>query len=137
MRSGVSVCSKLSVTALCRAKTEQETVIAGLLGDTTPYLLEVVEMQEKGRGVRVMEEVPVGSYVREYEADRVYPRKHRASQEEEYVRNDEGCYILDILTRDGWMCLDATRCFSSVGRLLNHAQECGDPDPVQTPVSGG
>ena len=68
-----------------------------------------------------MERVPAGAYVCEYETDAIYPRKDRDLQEAEYTRNDEGCYLLDVLTRDGWVCLDATRCFSSMGRLLNHA----------------
>ena len=78
-------------------------------------------MEGKGRGVVVQESVPTGAFVCEYEAAVTYPRKDRPAHEEEYAKNGEGCYVLDVLTRDGWMCLDATRSFSSVGRLLNHA----------------
>ena len=104
-----------------RARTKQETVIAGLLGEAPPYLMEVVEVHGKGRGVIVKDSVRMGAYVCEYEADSVFPRKQRASREEEYARNEEGCYIIDVHTRDGWVCLDATRSFSAIGRLLNHA----------------
>lgn len=78
-------------------------------------------MGNKGRGVVVQDWVPKGSFVCEYESSTTYQRKHRKKHEEEYAKNGEGCFILDILTRDGWMCLDATRLYSSVGRLLNHA----------------
>ena len=101
--------------------TKEEVVIAGLLHETPNYLVEVVNVEGKGRGVVVKERVPMGAYVCEYEATTTYRRKERADHEAEYAKNDEGCYILDVLTKDGWMCLDATRSYNSVGRLLNHA----------------
>ena len=51
-------------------------VVSGLLGETPPYLLDVVHMKEKGRGVVVRERVPKGSFVCEYEATTTYQRKH-------------------------------------------------------------
>ena len=85
-----------------------------------PYELQLFEIEGKGRGVRVKEKVPKGAYVREYEGE-VYPRKERAAREREYAANGEGCYILDCQTREGWICVDATRSYSAIGRLLNHA----------------
>ena len=79
-----------------------------------------MESEDKGRGVLVDEDVEQGRYMFEYKAD-VYPRKERSAREREYIANGEGCYILDVLTSDGWMCLDATRKHVTVGRLLNHA----------------
>ena len=105
-----------------RAKTRLEEVFSGLLRDTTPYELEVVEVAGKGRGVRVKEKVSAGAYVCEYEGE-IYPRKERPAREAEYAVNGEGCYILDAQTQDGWICVDATRCYSSIGRLLNHASK--------------
>ena len=95
-------------------------MLSGLLGKTSPPKMKVVEMPGKGRGVVGAEHIKEGSYVLEYKAE-VYPRKERAAREREYSANGEGCYILDTLTRDGWVCLDATRRLSSAGRLLNHA----------------
>lgn len=51
-----------------RARTKQEAVIAGLLGEAPPYLMEVVEVHGKGRGVIVKDSVRMGAYVCEYEA---------------------------------------------------------------------
>ena len=82
------------------------------------YLLQVVEVEGKGRGVVAQERIPTGAFVCEYEVAVTCPKKDRPVHEEE---NGEGCYVLDMLTRDSWMCLDATRSFSSVGRLLDHA----------------
>lgn len=95
-------------------------MISGLLGKTTSPKFSIEVLPNKGRGIILQEAVPEGSYVLEYKAE-VYPRKERAAHESEYIANDEGCYILDIQTKEGWMCLDATRYLSSPGRLLNHA----------------
>ena len=112
--------SKNEQFPVCRAKNKQETVIAGLLGQPPHFQLDVVVFEGKGRGVVEREGVPKGAYVCEYPATLTYPRKERAGYEEEYTRNGEGCYILDCLMRDGWVCLDGTRSYSGVGRYLNH-----------------
>lgn len=97
--------------------------MAGLLGGVCPFNLEIRDFAGKGRGVVVLDSVPKGAYVLEYEYSAVYGQRERARHEEEYEKNGEGCYILDVLTKDGWVCLDATRSFLSFGRLLNHASK--------------
>ena len=37
------------------------------------------------------------------------------------MSNEEGCYILDAQTQEGWICIDLTRRLFSPGRLMNHA----------------
>jgi hypothetical protein len=66
----------------------QEEVFSGLLGGSLPYELELVEVEGKGRGVRVKEKVPKGAYVCEYEGE-VYPRKEHAEREREKDCNKE------------------------------------------------
>ena len=78
-----------------------------------------MESPEKGRGIVLDEAVVEGAFVMEYEGD-IYPLKERPRHEEEYPKNREGCFILDALTTDGWICIDATRHLCLV-RLLNHA----------------
>jgi hypothetical protein len=68
----------------------------------------------------LLEEVAKCSYVLEYEGE-VYARKDRRTHEREYASNNEGCYILDAQTPEGWVCIDSTRHLFSPGRLLNHA----------------
>ena len=48
-------------------------------------------------------------YLVEYEAE-VYPRKEMAARLVEYRVNEEGWYVIEVLTKDGWLCLDAARC---------------------------
>ena len=51
-------------------------------------------------------------------------RDERLSHEREYEGNGEGCYIYEVQhPRTGkWVCLDATRAFGTVGRLVNHGR---------------
>ena len=83
--------------------------------------MAITELEGKGRAVIATERIEAGSYICEYEREAVYPLTDRPTHEKEYAGNGEGCMILDILTVDGWLCLDATRSHDTVGRLLNHA----------------
>ena len=50
-------------------------------------------------------------------------RKERAKFEQEYISNGEGVFIFDVQDPiDGsWKCLDATRAYGTLGRLINHS----------------
>lgn len=92
----------------------------GLTGKTK-ITMGIHEIPGKGRGVLVEEFVPAGSYLCEYKTTEVYPRANRAKKEQEYATNGEPCMILEVQTPQGWFCLDATRKYNTLGRLLNHA----------------
>lgn len=51
-----------------------------------------------------------------------YFRKDKAKMEREYSLNGEGCFILEVQSpvSSQWICLDATRAFGTLGRLINH-----------------
>ena len=68
-----------------------------------------------------MNPIQAGEYVCEYEASEVYPKSELAAKEDEYAINEEGCMVLEVHTKRGWICLDATRSHDTPGRLLNHA----------------
>lgn len=53
------------------------------------------------------QEIPRGEYVTEYKTKEVYPRKQMANHIAEYELNQKGCYILEVQTPKGWVCLDA------------------------------
>lgn len=110
-----------STPFLFRAATPQEIVCQGLMGKAAPIQLEIRETLEKGRGVFVQQEVPAGAFLLEYKTAEVFPRSQRKEKEEIYALNDEPCMILEVETPRGWYCLDATRRFNTLGRLLNHA----------------
>lgn len=50
-------------------------------------------------------------------------RSERQEHEEEYALNEEGCFIFEVQhPKTGrWYCLDATRTFGTLGRLVNHS----------------
>ena len=93
----------------------------GLQRKFTLPSLRIGEVEGKGRAVFATATIPCSAYVCEYEREQVYPVKDRPAHEEEYSINGEACMILDIHTAHGWLCLDATRCHDTVGRLLNFA----------------
>ena len=94
--------------------------MSGLLGKKRPPSVRVMETADKGRGIFLEEPVANREYVLEYKGD-VYPRKEKRDHEQEYATNDEGCFILEVQTKEGWVCIDPTRRPSSAGRLINHA----------------
>lgn len=50
----------------------------------------------QGLGVIAREELSEGQYVTEYKYSKIYPFSHRKRHEDEYIRNDEWAYILDM-----------------------------------------
>ena len=86
---------------------------------TVPHHIE--ETEDKGRGVFADAPIVKGKYICEYKTTQVYKREEKARHEEEYACNQEACMILEVQTAEGWMCLDATRRFGTLGRLMNHA----------------
>ena len=93
----------------------------GLLGNTNAPNMEIKHIPGKGRGVFSNETLLQGRYVAEYKTTVVYEKAKRAEHEEIYAMNEEPCMVLEVQTRKGWMCLDATRKIGTVGRLFNHA----------------
>ena len=42
--------------------------------------------------------------------------------ESEYAANGEGCFIFEVQKPGGgWVCIDATRAYGTIGRLVNHS----------------
>ena len=80
----------------------------------------MVDVANKGRGLVVEEPVAKGEYVVEYAGD-VYHQKQRKARELEYTENEEGCFILEVQTKEGWICIDPTRRPLCPGRLMNHS----------------
>ncbi len=89
----------------------------------TTKQLEVVEVEGKGLGVVAGEKILKHQFVCEYKYSLSYGREERASHEQEYAINEEGCYVLEVQLPTGkWLCLDANRNYNSFGRLINHSR---------------
>ena len=104
-----------------RLLTPLEKVIAGLESGKLGASLEVKHFPGKGRGVVTLESIPCGDTVTEYKSKEVYKCAKKSFHVNEYDRNNEGSYILEIQTPEGWVCLDATRRMGSIGWLMNHS----------------
>ena len=83
--------------------------------------LEVRESEGKGLGVFTTKSFMRGEYVAEYKTQEVYSRKEKKDHEEEYILNEEGCYVLEAKFNERWWCFDATRRFEQFGRYINHS----------------
>ena len=116
---------------LYRARTPLEIVMDGLRRKWTLPTLRIVTVEGKGRGIIATAPIECGSYVCEYERGMVYQAKDRSVHEEEYRINNEGCMILEVQTAHGWLCLDATRCHDTVGRLNHAPARCATVRPFR------
>lgn len=120
------ICSFTQLTynvLVFRYLTPLEKVISGLDGHKGNPSLAIIDSPGKGRGVTTKVKIHKGDFVVEYKTAEVYPRRQMSNHIEEYDRNEEGSYILEIQTKDGWFCLDATRAMGTMGRLLNHSSK--------------
>lgn len=88
-------------------------------------LLEVREGGVAGRGVFALGSITKGQWLCEYKG-LVYPHGERDEHRKEYIKNNEGIYIISSVHPLGGgtrLCWDATRCFDQIGRYMNHAQQ--------------
>ena len=107
---------------LCyRILTPLEKVLSGLEDSKRNPNLRVNESPGKGRGVVSEVDIDAGDFVLEYRTKEVYPHKELQKHVRIYDLNDECCYVLEVQTKEGWVCLDATRKVGTLGRLLNHS----------------
>jgi hypothetical protein len=80
----------------------------------------------KGEGVVALAKIPKGQFITEYKYGVAYNSwKERKRAEEDYVRNGEGCYILEVFFQGKKLHLDATRRFSSYGRFAISSSNWG------------
>ena len=98
--------------------------------------LKSVTLQRRGGGVVTLDSVPKGAYVLEYECSAVYGQRERARHEEEYENNGEGCYILDVLMKDG--VFGCYQVFPVVWPFIESCvQVCSNTFTTHTSTCGG
>ena len=79
----------------CRPPTPKEIALAGLQSKRSVEL-ELVEVTGKGFGVNAVCDIPCRAFVTEYKYHALHTtRAAKLEAENEYVENDEGCYILE------------------------------------------
>lgn len=106
---------------------ENEVLLQGLLGHIQTPQLEAIDLgPPKGRGVITREKIQRGDFVCEYKTHKVYPVGSPLQKElkDEYDGNGEGSFVVEtsFVVADGKkLCFNATRRYSDLGRLINHA----------------
>uniref|UniRef100_A0A2C9KJN9 SET domain-containing protein n=1 Tax=Biomphalaria glabrata TaxID=6526 RepID=A0A2C9KJN9_BIOGL len=101
-----------------------ETVTKGLMADPKEIQSRFTIKFDEGKGRGVYLAIPIlkkYSFVLEYEGDLI-SESEATSREQIYAHNNEGCYIMSFMFKGMKMAIDATRCFHSYTRLLNHSR---------------
>ena len=118
-----------------------EVLIEGLISGTKVKFEVTYKEEGMGRGVISLSPIVNGEFVVEYEVYKVYNRyvtvlcnnsvsylrslcrKDRNLYEEECRANGEGNFIYDVQDplSKMWICMDATRAYGTIGRLINHS----------------
>ena len=83
-----------------------------------PFGLKIQETETMGRGVFSTGFIPKNTYVVEY------PGKYLAEEESKqmYEKIGDTNYVMWLqITKNKWVCLDATEETSHPGRLINHS----------------
>ena len=71
----------------------------------------------QGRGVFATEDIPSNTYLCEYRGDVIFDKQILREREEEYKKDNEGCFIFETTTADGtFIAIDATRKMTSIAR---------------------
>ena len=79
--------------------------------------LVIQKIRGKGLGVRTTQTIPQNTFVTDYKYGKIhYTRQAKNQAIRDYERNNEGSYILEIVTKGKRIHLDATRRFNTYGR---------------------
>ena len=95
--------------------TARDIALNGLIiGESVP--LEIVPIKGKGNGVVARAPISKGSYVTEYKYSDLHEnREEKKKAEEDYIANEEGCYMMEVYSNGKKLYLDATRRLHSYG----------------------
>lgn len=97
--------------------TPKEVVIYGLSKNIDNPLTIKTSTVCQGRGVFATEDIPSNTYLCEYRGDVIFDKQILREREEEYKKDDEGCFIFETTTSDGtFIAIDATRKMTSIAR---------------------
>ena len=88
-------------------------------------MLEVHNVQGKGRGVFATRTIAKGEFVCEYTGELLTEAESNVrALEYDFTDNDceKGCYMFWFKHGKEWFCLDASKDDGSFGRLINHSK---------------
>ena len=110
-------------------RMEKDAAIeARLRSNVDSDLLQVVEIEGKGRAVQTLQPISKADYVAEYAGDLIDAGVAKDKEEEYAMDLSKGCYLFYFLVGSKKYCVDATAESGRLGRLLNHSMlhpNCG------------
>ena len=101
---------------------------ARLRSNVDSDLLQVVDIEGKGRAVKTLQPISKADYVVEYAGDLIDAGVAKDKEEEYAMDLSKGCYLFYFLVGGKKYCVDATTESGRLGRLLNHSMlypNCG------------
>jgi histone-lysine N-methyltransferase SETD8 len=101
---------------------------ARLRSNVDSDLLQVVEIEGKGRAVKTLQPISKADYVVEYAGDLIDAGVAKDKEDEYAMDLSKGCYLFYFLVGGKKYCVDATAESGRLGRLLNHSMlhpNCG------------
>ena len=102
-----------------RPLTPKDIALKGLNGGKSAPL-EIVSIKGKGNGIVALAPISKGSFITDYKYSVLHTSlKAKMKAEQDYIVNEEGCYILEARMNNKTLYFDATRRFNSYGRYVN------------------
>eukprot|EP00092_Neocalanus_flemingeri_P018245 GFUD01019745.1.p1 GENE.GFUD01019745.1~~GFUD01019745.1.p1 ORF type:complete len:312 (-),score=76.18 GFUD01019745.1:325-1260(-) len=103
---------------------EQTDIIEAALTtqDDTKLGIEVVTMDNKGRGIKAVKDFSKGEFVVEYAGDLVDVKTAEDLEAKYSMDTSKGCYMYYFKYKGKQYCVDATSESGRFGRLLNHSR---------------
>ncbi|XP_015790160.1 histone-lysine N-methyltransferase set-1-like [Tetranychus urticae] len=87
-----------------------------------PDNFEIIESDEKGKGVTSKVKIPKNEFVCEYAGDLVKFSEAKI-REKNYENEHLGCYLYFFNFKGKRFCIDATKPNDRIGRLINHSRK--------------
>eukprot|EP00092_Neocalanus_flemingeri_P018244 GFUD01019744.1.p1 GENE.GFUD01019744.1~~GFUD01019744.1.p1 ORF type:complete len:312 (-),score=84.47 GFUD01019744.1:325-1260(-) len=104
-------------------KEQTDSMEAALIAqDDTKLGIEVVMMDNKGRGIKAVKNFSKGEFVVEYAGDLVDVKTAEDLEAKYSMDTSKGCYMYYFKYKGKQYCVDATSESGRFGRLLNHSR---------------
>jgi len=104
-------------------KNQQKYIEEKLLASSDDDLgIEVVDFENKGRGVKAVKNFSKGEFVVEYAGPLVDLKTANDLEEKYSMDTSKGCYMYYFQHKSKQYCVDATAESGRYGRLLNHSR---------------
>lgn len=100
------------------------------------HRIEVSYYENKGRGVKAIEDIPKGKFVIDYGGSFLDSNEAKAREAQYSKRRNNCCYMYYIYFKGKKFCWDATDESNHPGRLINHSKKNANLIPKIIEIQG-